>query len=402
MFIARQPIFNNKIEVIGYELLYRSGSQSKEYDGISSEASTASVINGLFESGLDSIIEDKCAFINFDEKFIHTDALELIDPDRLIVEMLEDVIIDALLTDRLKEVRKKGYRIALDDFRESYSDYPLIEYADIIKYDLIATPLESIVKDVNKALINNKIILAEKVETEEEFLKAKEMGFQLFQGYFFCKPHIASKSIDKSASKVQYIRIIAELKKKEPSFEILSGIVEQDVTLAYRFLRAVSFRKGGNLVYSIKTALTYMGLNEIERWINILMLQDLGKSKPQELMKISLIRSSFSASIAGHMGLESLTHEASLMGLLSVLDAILDQTMEEALEGIALPNAILEALIDHKGVLFPVYELQIAYEKADWLAAEKISKELNIDENMLFEDYLIALEWANDIVAQIE
>ena len=401
MFIARQPIFNTEIEVIGYELLYRSGNQSQEYDGVSSEESTASVIIGLFEAGLDNIIEDKYAFINFDGNFIHTDALELIEPDRLIVEMLEDVEVDDLLTDRLKEVKHKGYRIALDDFRESYNDYPLTEYADIIKYDLLATPLTTIAIDVDKALLNKKTILAEKVETEEDFLMAKEMGFQLFQGYFFCKPHIAGKSFDKSASKGQYIRIIAELKKDEPSFEMLSEIVEQDVTLAYRFLRVVSFRKGSDLVYSIKSALTYMGLNEIERWINILMLQDLGKSKPKELMKISLIRSSFSESLAEHLGLNGLAHEASLMGLLSVLDAMLDQSMEEALDGIALPDSILAALIGHEGVLFPVYELQIAYETADWSTVDAISKQFSIDANQLFEEYMIALEWANDVVGKI-
>ena len=144
-----------------------------------------------------------------------------------------------------------------------------------------------------------------------------------------------------------------------------------------------------------------MGLNEIERWINILMLQDLGKSKPKELMKISLIRSSFSESIAEHLGLNALAHEASLMGLLSVLDAMLDQTMEEALDGIALPDSILAALIGHEGVLFPVYELQIAYETADWSTVDAISKQFSIDANQLFEEYMIALEWANDVVGKI-
>jgi EAL and modified HD-GYP domain-containing signal transduction protein len=401
MFIARQPIFNREIEVIGYELLYRSGSQSKEYDGVSSENSTASVIIGLFESGLENIIEDKYAFINFDGNFIHTDALELIEPDRLIVEMLEDVKVDVLLTDRLKEVKSKGYRIALDDFTEDYHDYPLTDYADIIKYDLIETPLKMIGMEVQKALQNDKIILAEKVETEEEFQQAKKMGFHLFQGYFFSKPHIAGKSFDNSASKVQYIRIISELKKDEPSFETLSELVEQDVTLAYRFLRVVSFRKGGDMINSIKSALTYMGLYEIERWISILMLQDLGKSKPEELMKLSLIRSNFSEAIAVHLGLVSMAHDASLMGLLSVLDAMLDQTMEEALDGIILPDSIMEALIDHDGILFPVYELQMAYEKADWSTVDAISRQFEIDENLLFEEYMIALEWANDVVGKI-
>lgn len=398
MFIARQPIFNQKMEVYGYELLFRLNCQSTQFGGISSQGATATVITGLFESGLENLIEDKIAFINFDGIFIHSDTLELIKPDRMIVEILENTKIDTALVDRLKEIKERGYRIALDDFAEKYHSYPLIPLADIIKYDLMITPLETIEGDVVRALGQGKILLAEKVETREEYLKAREMGFQLFQGYFFSKPSIAGRSCDKTPSKIHYMRLIAEIKKEDPSFETLAELIEQDVTLAYRLMRMASFRSGSNLVGSIKVALTYMGLKEIERWINIIMLQDLGKDKPEELIKISLIRTRFAESMARHAGMTGLQHPASIMGLFSTLDAILDQTMEEALTDITFPPLILDVLIEHKGALSPIYELMLAYEKGDWILTEKISKDLNLEHSVVYNDYRSAIEWANEVL----
>lgn len=402
MFIARQPIFNDQLEVYGYELLFRLNSQSSQFGGISSQGATASVITGLYESGIENIVEDKLAFINFDEIFIHSDALELIKPDQMVVEMLEKIKIDAPLMTRLKKIKDQGYMIALDDFEEAYQSYPLTPLADIIKYDLMATPLETIAGDVASALAQGKVLLAEKVETQDEFHQARKIGFTLFQGYFFSKPIIAGHSVSKSPTKLQYFRLISELKKDDPSFEILAELIQQDVTLAYRVMRMASIRSNHDLVSSIRYALTYMGLNELERWLNILMLHDLGKDKPEELMKISIIRSRFAQTLAKRALMTySNQHSAAMMGLFSVLDGILDQSMAEALAGITLPPSILEALINSSGFLFPIYDLIVAYEKGDWATTFKRSQDLNIEEYILYHDYREAIQWANEIIGNI-
>ncbi|MCK9216889.1 MAG: EAL domain-containing protein [Firmicutes bacterium] len=401
MFIARQPIFNRNLGVYGYELLFRSDAESGSYDGISPTKATATVISGLFECGIECIVEDKYAFINFDEKFIHSDSLELIEADRLIVEILEDVSINDRLIRRIKDLKGKGYKIALDDFYEDYDEYPLVPYADIIKFDLIVTPLEEIKGYIHTALTHRKTILAEKIETEEDFLKAKEMGFHLFQGYFFSKPGISNKPFDKSTSKTQYYRLLKELKKEEPSFQELAEIIEKDVTLAYRLMRVVSSRSGDELIYSIKKALTYMGLRESERWVHILMLQDFGKEKPKELMRTSLIRTQFAETIAIQGGLKNLRHEASMMGLFSVLDAMMDMPLSTALEGINLTKRVLDALLYNKGVLYPIYELILAYEKADWEIVLKNLKEMGIDKDSIHEKYLDAINWAKETMGLI-
>ena len=403
MFIARQPIFNNQLEVYGYELLFRLNSQSTQFGGVSSQGATAAVITGLYESGIENIVEDKLAFINFDEIFIHSSALELIKPNQMVVEMLEKVKIDKGLMKRLHDIREKGYKIALDDFEEAYQTYPLSPFASIIKYDLMATPLETIAADAAAALTQGKVLLAEKVETQDEFHQAAAMGFQLFQGYFFSKPIIAGHSCDKSPTKLQYFRLISELKKEDPSYDALAELIQQDVTLAYRIMRMASARSNHDLVSSIRYALTYMGLNEIERWLNILMLQDLGKDKPDELMKISLIRSRFAQTLAKRALMTyNAQHGAGMMGLFSVLDGILDQSMAEALAGIALPPSIPEALLAGTGPLYPVYELMQAYEKGDWETTLKRSQELKIEEYNLYHDYREAIAWANEIIASFD
>lgn len=402
MFIARQPIFNVDLEVYGYELLFRLNSQSSQFGGISSQGATAAVLTGLYEAGIENIIEDKRAFINFDEIFIYSDALELIKPDQMVVEMLEKIKIDDSLIERIRSIREKGYRIALDDFEEAFQSYPLSPLADIIKYDLLATPLATVASDAAAALAQGKVLLAEKVETRDEFLQACDMGFTLFQGYFFSKPVIAGQSVNKSPTKFQYFRLIEELKKEDPSYDALAELIQQDVTLAYRVMRMASVRSNHDLVSSIRYALTYMGLNEIERWFNILMLQDLGQEKPAELMKIALIRSRFAQTLAKRALMTyNAQHGAAMMGLFSVLDGILDQTMDEALAGIALPPAIPDALIKGEGVLYPIYQLMLAYEKGDWATTLKRSQELKIEEYILYHDYREAIAWANEIILNI-
>ena len=171
MYIARQPIFDKRKDVYGYELLFRNSTTSMAYTGTSAESSTAVVLGGLFELGVEKIVGDKKAFVNFNYNSLLSNSIELIDPSTLIIEVLEDVEVDNRLMRRLESLHKEGYRIALDDFVHSVKDFKMVPVADIIKYDLIATPLNTIQDEVMEALRRKKVLLAEKVETEEEFIE---------------------------------------------------------------------------------------------------------------------------------------------------------------------------------------------------------------------------------------
>ena len=367
MYIARQPIFDKTKDVYGYELLFRSSTTAMSYNGVSAESSTAVVLGGLFEIGVDKIVGDKKAFINFNYNSLMSNSIELVDPSTLIIEVLEDVEVDARLIRRLESLHKEGYRIALDDFVQSIKDFKIVPIADIIKYDLIATPLDTIQDEVMEALRRKKVLLAEKVETEEEFLAARKMGFQLFQGYFFSKPVIVAGLKGKKPDITIYRRILNELHQDEPSFQALAEILETDVSVAYRLLNV--------------------------------MLQDLSVNKPHELIKTSLIRSKFGELVANNSGsLYTRSSEISLMCLFSVLDAMLDLTMEEAMADLSISNDIKDALIKREGALEPILELAEAYEIGDWDKLDSIASKLGIDGNRLGGWYMESIEWSERIM----
>ena len=402
MYIARQPIFNTLKKVYGYELLFRGQKDSRGYDGSGATHSTASVIAGLFESGIEQIVENKKAFINFDHELIRQDFVELIPPDRLVVEILEDVMVSKELQDRIQYLSNQGYQIALDDFVEDYGSYPLVKQANIIKYDLMATPLNTLQEAVVRGLKEKKILLAEKIEREEEFQMAKAMGFTLFQGFFFSKPAVVGReNPTQTTTKTQYMRMIKELQQEEPSFDKLAEIIGQDVNLAYRFMRVVSGRAGEESVDSIKRALTFMGLKELERWIHVLMIQDLGKHKPRELIQLSLVRSKFSERLAASSRLKKQRHEAALMGLFSTIDALMDTKMKTALENISLSPNVREALIEESGGLSEIVQMIKSYERGQWNSIDALAKELDLNPEVIYSNYLYSVDWAKKIMRDI-
>ncbi len=399
MYIARQPIFNKRLNVFGYELLFRDNINSKVFGGAPSTYATAAVLDGLLEVGIEKIVENKRAFVNFDYNLLLSNIIELFDPSYLVIEVLEDVKIDDLIIERIKTLKSKGYKIALDDFVESYDDYPLISMANIIKYDIIATPLNKIGSEVEKALIDRKILLAEKVETKEEYLQAKAMGFHLFQGFFFSRPSIVSKTSDKRVKRNEYFRLITELRKEEPSYQKLSEIIETNVNISYSLLKVIGNRKPENRVYSIKKALVRMGFKEIESWVNILMMRDLSSHKPRELTRLSLIRSKFGEYIAVNSNYKKRKFEISMMCLFSVIDALLDETMEEALDDVILTGDIKEALIHKTGRLSDPMQLVMAYENGQWDEANAYCEKIGMDQEKLSQGYLDAIRWTEETLA---
>lgn len=399
MYIARQPIFDRNMNVYGYELLYRTNAQATTFGSSTYDSSTATVLGGLFELGLEQMVGDKKAFINFDYNFLLSDAIELIQPSTLVIEVLENIQIDDKLIERIKDLRKKGYWIALDDFEESFQDYPIAPFSDIIKYDILLTPLHEIKNEVRLAKEQKKILLAEKIETKETFLQAKEMGFHLFQGYFFSKPVIVGGLRSRKTSNVVYQRIMAELHKEDASFQKITEIIETDVNMAYRVMKVIGQKN--NKKRTIKGALTRMGLIELERWISILMLQEVSRDKSIELVRLSLTRSKFGELIAMHSTLWQRRHEISLMCLFSVLDAMLDLPMEQALEGIDIDEDIKEALVYQTGRLKPIYDIIKCYETGDCLYMNKTSDDIQIDRNNLFGWYLEAIHWADTTIRKM-
>jgi EAL and modified HD-GYP domain-containing signal transduction protein len=186
LLVARQPILDKRQNIFAYELLYRLDDKTTSFNQeVSSISASTGIILELFESGAERITENKKAFVNFDEELLMSDVFEIVKPGKMVIEVLENVKVDEELVQRLFDLKNKGYTIALDDFFHSSEDYELIDVCDIIKYDFLNTDIKQIIIDSNIAIKKGKTILAEKVETKEEFQLAKKIGFTLFQGYFF-------------------------------------------------------------------------------------------------------------------------------------------------------------------------------------------------------------------------
>ena len=326
----------------------------------------------------------------------------MVDPSTLVIEVLEDVEVDNRLLRRLESLHKEGYRIALDDFVHSVKDFKMVPVADIIKYDLIATPLHTIQDEVMEALRRKKVLLAEKVETEKEFIEARKMGFHLFQGYFFSKPVIVAGLKGKKPDISIYRRILNELHSEDPSFQILSEILETDVSVAYRLVNVGSKKNENDIQKGLKSALIKMGLTDFERWVHIMMLQDLSVNKPNELIRTSLIRSRFGELVAYNCGsLYPRTSEISLMCLFSVLDAMLDLTMDEAMADLSISDDIKDALVKREGPLEPVLKLAESYEKGEWLEIDELSKQIGVDGSRLGDWYMDSINWAERIMVGV-
>lgn len=401
MYIARQPIFDKSKDVYGYELLFRNTSTALFYTGTSPESSTAVVLGGLFELGVDNIVGNKKAFVNFNYNSLLSNSIELIDPSTLVIEVLEDVEVDSRLLRRLDSLQKEGYRIALDDFAHNLKDYKIVPIANIIKYDLLATPLNTIQDEVMEALRRKKVLLAEKVETEKDFIEARKMGFHLFQGYFFSKPVIVGGLKGKKPDIGIYRRLLHELHSDDPSFQTLAEILETDVSVAYRLVNVVSKKDNRNIQKGLKSALIKMGLIDFERWVHIMMLQDLSVNKPHELIRTSLIRSKFGELVAYNCGeLYPRSSEISLMCLFSVLDAMLDLTMEEAMEELSISDDIKNALVKRDGPLEPILTLAETYEKGEWAEIDKLAEKLQVDGNRLGGWYMEAISWTERLLSK--
>ena len=370
VFIARQPIFDAKQGVYGYELLYRSGLENVYSEADGDKASLSVIGNTLLVIGAKQISEGKRIFVNFTRKLLLEGAATYLPKKIGVVEILEDVEPDDELIEAIKTIRSQGYILALDDFvLRGNEDSPFLELVDIIKVDLRLTDeqeREAIAKRFPSP--GSVKLLAEKTETREEFDNALEMGYSYFQGYFFCKPVILARR-DISSHKIHYLRILKEISADNPSFDTIKQIIEHNPSLAYKLLKYVNSAFFGlrREISSIMHALQILGEAEIRRWVSLAIIMELGNDQPQELLRLCLLRARFSENLASNAGHKQQKSEFFFMGLFSCMDVLLGRPMEEILEDLPIQTSIKEALLGKTNLFKTVLDLGIAYEKADWI-----------------------------------
>ncbi len=399
MYIARQPIFDRNISLYAYELLYRDSSKASVYRSNCPVASTATVVGGLLELDLVHLIESKLAFINVDERFLLHDSIELINPRLIVIELLESMTFTDIVKERIIHLREKGYRFALDDFNQSIHGLEILEWIDFIKYDIIATPLDTIKDSVYQAKKMNKKVLAEKVETYNEFLEAKSIGFDFFQGFFFSKPRIVGEVPKTSTNHRTYLQLIGEIHTAEPSIPKMAKIIEKDVKIAYRLLRLIGNKKLSS--QSIVSAILHIGLEAMQKWLYLLLLQDSSMEKPDELLRLSLQRSRFAELISSKSKFMYRSSEVALMCLLSVIDAMMNTTIEQALRPLGVDDEIKQAMIDKTGPYACIYDLVCNYEILDNDKIVQYTRDIGVEYSMLTHYYIESFKFSEEICKRI-
>ena len=396
-FVARQPILDREEQVFGYELLFRSGLTNL-FSTLDQDAASKSTLDTTLLQGLDVLCDGRCAFINTTREVLVKNFITLLPPWQTIVEVLESVPADDEVYDACKRLKDAGYRIALDDFIANDPRDRLTCLADIIKVDCKLTSSQERREIVAHYAGRNCRMLAEKVETRQEFMEAKQQGFLYFQGYFFCHPEVVSTR-DVPPNHLNYLQLLNEVSKPELDLDAAEAIIKREASLCYRLLRFLNSAAFGvrTEVRSIHHALVFLGERQTRRWVQLIATVEAAKSKSSELLFSALVRAHFCEVLSTSLG--NATADLFLMGLLSLMDAILEVPMDTVLNGISLEKETQAVLLGKASKLRPMYQLMLAYESGEWGEVARLATQLGLSEEKVSQAYWEAMQWAHKVTA---
>lgn len=366
--IARQAIFDENREVMGYELLYRDGSRGNAANVRDGNAATRSVLSdALTVFGLPKLTEGKRAFVIFTRDLLLDDFPRLADPKDIVVELQQTVRLDDLLISRLERLQKDGYVLALNNYTGDERFDELLPLFNIIKVDFHATTtvMQKLLSRTLRA--SRAHLIACKVETEETFQYARELGFQFFEGYYLAKPKRMSKRVPSLAAS-SYGILMSELTKPEVDFDLCSQVIESDVVLTYMLLRQVQTANyyRGNEISDIKQAIVMLGEEELRRWIWLVLARQNSVTHTDGLSRQAYLRGKFIEGLMRNSKQPPSKNEGFMLGMFSLLDRIMDVQMHELLRDLNLNPKLKAALLGEEENEFSAFlQYAIIYEMED-------------------------------------
>lgn len=394
--VARQPIFDASLAVCGYELLYRSvGADSAQFS--CPVAATASVIvTAALDVGLRQLAGNLPVFINFPRDLLKDGTVAPIDATRVVVEVLEDVRPDEDLIQSLLGLRARGYKIALDDFEPCVEREPLLACADFVKVDIQAGALERLMHIVACLRRWPCQLIAEKVETKEQFELCRSLGFDGFQGYFLQRPEMFYAKRP-AGDWTAMLRLLLELNDPEASVECIESTIACDMGLCYRLLRCVNsgYYYLAQPIDSIGRAVVVLGLDELRAMCVVILLAGID-DRPRYLATQALIRARMCESLCVSAGLRD-RKSYFMAGLLSLTDVLLGVPLEEVLHALPLGAAMLEALLRGEGPMGEALKCVRRYEEGAW---EEIGFR-DVPTGEVADAYSNAVHWAEQLWARL-
>lgn len=398
VLVGRQPIFNSDLEIHAYELLFRGDISKTTADVTDGDYATSQLIlNTFLEIGPENIVGDKPAFINLTRNFILDDHIMAIDKNKIVIEILEDVEVDLALVNRVTQLSEQGYVIALDDFIFDCKYEALLHHVDIIKIDIMGMSETTLRDEVAQLKKFDVKLLAEKIETLQEFNLCKELGIDYYQGYFLSKPTIVSGNRIPT-NRMSILNLMQLLYDENLNISKIEECIVKDVSLSYRLLKNINSSYYGlkTKVESVNHALVLLGIDNIRQWVTMIALARLN-DKPNELVTTSLIRAKMCENLA-KSSLKDNYSSYFTVGLFSNLDVLLDSKMQDLLEEMPLASSIKSALLNKDGELGYALRCAIHYELGQWDEIEKYEMETAL----ITYSYLNALKWATETMKDLQ
>lgn len=394
-FVARQPILTREQKVFGYELLFRDGVENV-FRSSDPEAAARSTLDSTLLMGFDVLCDGHKAFINCTRDLLLKDGITLLPAEQTVVEILEQIEPDDLVVAACLRLKSGGYTIALDDFVANDPREPLAPLVDILKVDFERTNRTEQIALVKQYAPSARRMLAEKVETQDQFAAAQEMGYVYFQGYFFRRPEVL-RAREIPTNQMNYLRLLAAVSKDEMDLREVEQIIKTEASILYRLLRYLNSPIFGmrNEIHSIRHGLAILGEREIRRWIRLVTLVSAGEQKSSDLVLSALVRARFCELVASKI--PRTQSDLFLVGMVSMMDAILEIPMEEILDKIALDKDTKSVLSGTGGRLQPVYQLMLAQEAGKWQAAKESAERLHITESETGEMWWQAMQWGRQV-----
>jgi len=387
ILVSRQPIFNADVREIGYELLYSGNAD--DHAECSHGSGTAEAILNTSEISLEELVGDRLAFINVDRDLIISKHCESLPKDRVVLEIVDAIDLDDALLRRLRELKGLGYRISVGSSIGSKQFEQLLDTAHFVRLDVTGiawTAIESSMASVRNLPLQ---LIAERVETREQFEHCKTLEFDYFQGQFFCEPLlVAGKPVSVSRPA---LKMIGTLNDPQIKINEVEKAISRDARLTYKLLRYANSAMFGlqRPVESIKFAIELIGLEKIRIWASLLLLYGFA-DKPRAIITTGAIRARMCEQLAKAQGSPN-SDKHFLVGLFSILDAIVDQPLGAALATLPLSAVLVDAILQQKGELGEVLKCVLAYERRDWAGAHsgvKLSRET------IQQAYVDAVGWS--------
>ncbi len=395
-FIGRQPIYDRRLRVVGYELLYRSGDVAEAGVIDPNTATSEVILNAFTEIGLDDLVGNRRAFINVTRDFLIKDFPVLFPKDRIVLEIVETEVVDDKLIAAVDDLTRMGYEFALDDFRFSEEWAPLVELATIVKLDTLALGRDAMREQIELLKPFGVDYLAEKVESRRDYRFFLELGFRYFQGHAFSRAEVV-KGARMPESRAAILKLIARLQDPNASIDELSDIIGADVSLAYRLLRYINsaFFSLPRRMATSKEAIVYLGLDRVRTWASLIALSGI-RDKPGYLMTLALARGRMCELLAQAAGTQD-DARFFTVGSFSTLNLLLDLPMDEILRSLPFDEEISAALVNQEGELGEALRCAIEFE--NW-RLEGISFR-GLSPETIAESYLGSTKWADAATTQL-